>query len=140
MANYYETCRTNYFRVIDEGRYQALFNSLTAEDEIHDFTATRDGVIWHAFGSYSFITFAYIDTDGEEEYDMGLFYDELQDILPDGEAFILMGAGYEKLRYVTGYATVVTKDNIKTVNIKNEALKIARDLLKDPDWKTQMEY
>lgn len=140
MANYCETCRTNYFRVTDEGRYQALFNDLTAEDEIHDFTEIRDGVIWHAFGSYSFITFAYIDMDGEEEYDMGLFYDELQDILPDGEAFILMGAGYEKLRYVTGYTTIVTKDNIKTVNIKNEALKIARDLLKDPDWKTQMEY
>lgn len=140
MANYYETCRTNYFRVIDEGRYQALFNSLTAEDEIHDFTETRDGVIWHAFGSYSFITFAYIDTDGEEEYDMGLFYDELQDILPDGEAFILMGAGYEKLRYVTGYATIVTKDNIKTVNIQHEALKTARDILKNPDWTTEMTY
>ena len=140
MANYYETCRTNYFRVIDEGRYQALFNSLTAEDEIHDFTETRDGVIWHAFGSYSFITFAYIDTDGEEEYDMGLFYDELQDILPDGEAFILMGAGYEKLRYVTGYATIVTKDDIKYVNIQDEALKTARDILKNPDWTTEMTY
>lgn len=45
------------------------------------------------------------------------FLEELQQILPDDEAFIYQEAGHEKLRYVTGWAVVVTSKVIKQLGL-----------------------
>lgn len=138
MANYYETTRTNYFKVTDEDRYKELFGNLCSEDEIHDFTKIdKDGAVWHGFGSYGTIDYRLKD---EDDWDMDTFFKELQKILPDGEAFIMMGSGYEKLRYVTGWCVVVTNKEIRSTNIQTEALNSARAMLNDSKWNTRMEY
>lgn len=137
MANYIETARTNYFRVTDEKRYQELFGNLTSEDEIHDFTKTNEnGILWHAFGSYGFIDY----TTDEDDLDRDKFFEELQKILPDNEAFIFMASGYEKLRYVTGYSIIVTNKDIQYVDIEYDAIKKARAMLHDPNWKTKTDF
>ena len=137
MANYYETARTNYFRVTNEERYQELFNNLSSEDDIHDFTFTdKEGVTWHGFGSYGYIDYKV----SEDDWDREVFFQELQKILPDNEAFIFMASGYEKLRYVTGYSIIVTNKDIQYVDIVHDAIRKARAMLHNPKWNTKSDY
>lgn len=154
MANYYSTTRTNYFRVTDEVKYAALFERLTGgESEVFDFTRTdENGNTWHGFGAYDMINYIVplYDNDDEsydeeeddydEEYDFDQFLDELQTILPDGEAFIMFNAGNEKLRYVCGNAIVVTNTKIEVLNLKNLAVAKAAEMLGNKDFETQCEY
>lgn len=135
MANYMSTSRTNYFRVTDEKRYEELFNNLCAEDNIHDFTEEKDGVLYHGFGTYGSVE--YIDED--EEYNFDTFLKELQKILPEDEAFMYFESGYEKLRYVTGFSVVVTSKEIVSESINNWAIKKAKELLGN-DFETKTEY
>ena len=67
------------------------------------------------------------------------FYQELQKILPDQEAMILMEVGNEKLRYVVGLATIVTSKEIRFVNMADVALKTVKSMIGE-DFTTQMDY
>ena len=140
MANYYGVTRTNYFRVTDEESYKRLYEGLVSEEFIEDFTyEDKDGNIYHGFGSYGVID--WIDRSLDEyECDFYYFLKELQKILPDDEAFIFMESGYEKLRYVTGVAIVVTNKEIRSNNISNWAIDEARDMLGNPKFQTKLEF
>lgn len=72
--------------------------------------------------------------------DMSTFYEELQKILPEGEAFILQEVGNEKLRYLVGAVAIVTKDEIKCLSIDEIAREEAKKMLNDPEFETQMDY
>lgn len=72
--------------------------------------------------------------------DMNTFYEELQKILPESEAFILQEVGNEKLRYLVGAVTIVTKDEIKCLSIDEIAREEAKKMLNDPEFETQMDY
>lgn len=141
MANYYCTSRTNYFRVTDENAYAELFKSLCSENGVEDFTETdENGVIWHGFGSYGTIDYCEQDKDGNyDDPDFDLFAKQLQEILPDDEAFVLLEVGNEKLRYVTGYAIIITKNNIRSIDLTEVARNECKKLL-GADFKTKMEY
>lgn len=67
------------------------------------------------------------------------FYQELQKILPDQEAMILMEVGNEKLRYVVGLATIVTNKEIRFVNMEDVALKTVKSMIGE-DFTTQIDY
>ena len=134
MANYLATARTNYFRVTNEEKYQELFSKLVSEDEIEDFTEVKDGITYHGFGAYAPIE--YFDND---EYDFDMFIEELQKILPEDEAFMYFEVGSEKIRYLVGYACVVTHNEIKEMNLDSWAKNTAKNLLGE-DFKTKTEY
>lgn len=70
---------------------------------------------------------------------MTSFYKELQTILPDDDAMILLESGYEKLRYVTGFATIVTNKKITFLDLSDLAVKTAGKML-GIDFKTEMDY
>lgn len=67
------------------------------------------------------------------------FYQELQKILPDQEAMILMEVGNEKLKYVVGLATIVTNKEIRFVSMEDVALKTVKSMIGE-DFTTQMDY
>lgn len=136
MANYMATARTNYFRVTDEEKYKELFKGLCSESDIHDFSKEKDGVLYHCFGSYDYIT--YYD-ENNCDYDFDYFLDKLQEILPDDEAFMYFESGYEKLRYITGFSIIVTSKEVVSNNIETWAIKKAKELLGD-DFTTQIDY
>lgn len=96
MANYTCASRTNYFRVTDEAEYEKLFNCLCSEDSIEDMSKTRNGVIYHAFGSYGSIDYC-DDSDPDSMDDIEVFAKKLQKIMPDDDAFILFESGNGKL-------------------------------------------
>ena len=143
MANYYGTSRTNYFRVTDEDRYKELFEGLSGEDTVHDFTKVDEsGTIWHGFGCYGSVEY-YPPSDDEDDWmdpDFDYFVAELQKILPENEAFIYCETGYEKLRYVAGNATIATRNGCDYVSLTDQAISAARSLLNDNTFRTQMEY
>lgn len=132
MANYNCVIRTNYFRVIDEERYEELFGNL--HGDIIDFTKEdRKGNILHGFGSYTDIFYMFND-------DMELFYTELQKILPDDEAFILIEVGHVKLRYICGYADIITNKNMESISLEDLAALKASELLDSEDFATSLNY
>lgn len=145
MANYYSNTRTNYFRVTDETKYAELFSHLVGDDDyIEDFTKTEDGITLHGFGCQGVIQAIPMDEDPEvaEEWDDDFdgFLKELQKILPDNEAFILTVVGHEKLCYLVGYSIIVTGNNIKSIDINEGAIELARTMLNDGTFTTQMDY
>lgn len=136
MADYLATSRTNYFRVTDEERYQELFKHLVANGDIQDFTMKQDGVVYHGFGAYASITYQI----KEDELDFDCFLQELQKILPDDEAFIYQGAGHEKLRYVEGYAVVVTSKEVREKGLTSWVEETVKELLGEDNKVTECSY
>jgi len=113
VANWYGTSRTNYYKVIDEERYQALFAGLcSSEGDIEDFS---NGDV-HGFGCYNDVFYyPLVDSEGNaktsEDYDcdgdIDLFLYEMSKILAPNNVFILQTVGNEKLRYLTAFSAVV---------------------------------
>ena len=141
MANYTAVARTNYFRVTDEEEYQKLFSNLitTIGEDIEDFTEVRDGVTYHGFGSYDSISYKLDCQDDCCECDIGVFLEKIQKILPDDEAFMYFEVGNEKLRYVTAYCFIVTKNEIKSMSLDDVSIEYAKKLLGN-NFETQTVY
>lgn len=79
----------------------------------------------------------YPDDDGCGNCDK--FYEELQKILPDDEAVILMESGNENLRYVTGTATVITSKEVRFLDMSHIAIETASKML-GKEFETQLDY
>ena len=146
MANYYCTTRTNYFRVVNEDAFVEFMDHVLAfEDQINVWTMTdSDGNKLYGFGCYSGIMgyFENPDDHTDDEYDHAFeeFVEGLSEHIAEGDAAIIFEIGNEKLRYVSGYATIVTKYDVETIDLTVSAAKEAAKLLKNPDWKTRCEY
>ena len=110
MANFNGTARSNYFRVKDE----AAFRTWCAALGLAIFEG--EGKQLGMFGFYSddsdtgtFPSFrpSRHGEDDDEEIDLG---EELAPHLADGEIAVLMEAGAEKLRYISGWAQAIHSD------------------------------
>ena len=75
------------------------------------------------------------DTDGFDD-----FLQQMKTILPDDEAFVIMETGHEKLRYLVGFATIVTNKDIQYVDLTNITKKVAGDMLQKPEYKLEIQY
>ena len=141
MANYNATIRTNYFGVTDESKFREIIDSCSAEDEIHIFES-NDGSRKFGFGCFGSIYGipATEDEDDDSENDLDAFYDSLQAVLVKGDAIIITENGYEKLRFLIACCTVITQNDIQGIDLRNKAIDLARDMLKNPDYITEMDY
>ncbi len=102
MANWYGTSRSNYFRIKDEAQFRQWVDTRgisiiqSREDPtlfaVHPGDSTGDG----SWPSY--------DMDADAEVD---FLNELSQHLAKDEVAVLLTAGAEKLRYITGEALAV---------------------------------
>jgi hypothetical protein len=142
MANYNAVIRTNYFSVTDEKKYREIINSCSVEEEIHVFEEiSSDGKKLFGFGCFgSIFGMSAIDGDDDCEADNSVFYAELQSVLAEGDAIIIVEVGYEKLRYLIGTGTVITQSDIQLVSLDGSAVNLARSLLNNPDYTPRMYY
>lgn len=124
MANYESTMRTNYFHVTNDKRFKEIFHSITEKNEDVKLFTGDDHT--YGFGSYH-------DVDMNDVF-------ELQEIIPEGDCIIVMEAGHESLRYVDGIGYVITKDKVETLSIMELVKQKAQELLKNPDYETQIDY
>lgn len=149
MAEYLCATRTNYFHVTDEKKYQELLAWVHGQD-FEDFTTKdEEGNLLHGFGAYDSLLFLPPVTEAtcnacpdkkecdrsieDCEYDQDDDFDgwakELQTILPENEVFELMETGNEKLRYLVGYAVVVSKNEIKSISLSDWVDKTTNSLV-----------
>ena len=149
MADYHGFTRTNYFRVTDEKKFREIIARCVAEDNVDIFKSdSGDGKF--AFGCYANIQediacgahdscwfCEKTDTDECKSYS---FYEALQSLVADDDAIIITEVGYEKLRYLVGVSIVITKNDIRGVNLASAALSVAKEMLANPDYNTVMDY
>jgi hypothetical protein len=105
MANYYATARTNYFKVKDVEKFKELCEHLDVQfiqdgDKVGFLCSHGDQA---GFPSY------YWDEETQEYVDIDLLSD-ISKHLVKGEVAVLMEAGAEKFRYITGYAQAVNSE------------------------------
>ena len=139
MANYYGITKTNYFHVNDPEGFKKLMRRVVSDEGDIDLweDKDKDGNPVFAFGGYSSISgICPIENNNDDsededydEADYDLFVSELQKLIVDGEAIIITEIGHEKLRYITAYSTVITKDGCEYVTLERRAAAKARDML-----------
>lgn len=134
MANYYEKARTSYFAVKDKETFLEWADSLPGDDGIVESTAGEKKVagVDPATPLYAFIfdeesgvptwrtiTRSVHGEDDEETVDEEIdFVAELSEHLADGWVAEVRAIGYEKMRYLVGWAAIVnSKGEIKTINL-----------------------
>lgn len=137
MANYESVTRSNYFHVKDEDAFSKFMDTVSGDDMHCWSDKDEDGNTLHAFGCDGSI---YGVPNGAKDNDFDLFLSELQKHIAPEDAVILMEAGHEKLRYVTGFATVITSGGIETISIDELAISKAREMLKNIEYSPKMDY
>lgn len=123
MANYYEYARTNYFLVKDQNAFiNATYDMNNKGADLEVITQEApDGVVRHGLLANMESGFP---TELEYEED-GVWVDAVLDWqqffidhLADDEVAVIMGVGFEKLRYLTGWATAYNnKGEMREINI-----------------------
>lgn len=143
MANYCCVTRTNYFHVKDPDAFREFMGRVVAEDSV-DVWEEDDGKgnIVFGFGCYGNIFGVNTEpnNDDDGEFDWEEFVHGLSKHVADDDAIIIMESGNEKMRYVVGSATVITKKDWEYMEIAPIAVQRASELLKNPNWRTKVDY
>lgn len=143
MANYECTVRTNYFHVKDEEAFRKLVEGIVSDDRIWLFEENDpEGEKLFGFGSYSSLRGIHKDSaEDDDEYDKGeVLYQKLQSCVAEDDAVIILTAGIEELRCVTGDAVCITHDKIEYLDLTRLAVAKAAEMLNNPLYSTVCEY
>lgn len=143
MANYECTVRTNYFHVKDEEAFRELVKGIVSDYGIELFERNdSDGKKLFGFGSYGSLNGIRKDNaEDDDKYDEeDVLYQKLQSCVAEDDAVIILAAGNEKLRYVTGDAVCITHDKIEYLDLTRLAMAKAAEMLNDPLYSTVCEY
>ena len=68
------------------------------------------------------------------------FVSGLQECLAEDDSIIVLEVGHEKLRYLIGAATIITRSSIETIDLTSLAISKAAEMLGNPDYTTCCEY
>lgn len=122
MADYIPTMRSNYFRVKDPEEFKKMCNKFGLEV----IQKSYDDIQHYGFlGYYGIPDY---NTDKDEEI---VFVDILSEHLLDDSVAIIQEIGYEKMRYLCGYAVAInSKGDLEEVSI-DDIYKKAERLGKD---------
>ena len=143
MANYECTGRTNYFHVKDEEAFRKLVERIVSECGIELFEKNDpEGEKLFGFGSYGSLYGICKDSEeDDDEYDEEeVLYQKLQSCVAEDDAVIILTAGNEHLRYVTGDAVCITHDKIEYLDLTCLAVAKAAEMLNNPLYSTVCEY
>lgn len=143
MANYECTVRTNYFHVKDEEAFRKLMEGIVSEYGIELFEKNDpEGEKLFGFGSFSSLYGICKDSaEDDDEYDeKEVLYQKLQSCVAEDDAVIILTAGNEHLRYVTGDAVCITHDKIEYLDLTCLAVAKAAEMLNNPLYSTVCEY
>ena len=131
MASYVGAIRTNYFRVTEEEKFRNLIDEfLSGSCEVFTRTDVNSNKLV-GFGSDENINWPEDDTG---------FVSGLQECLAEDDSIIVLEVGHDKLRYLIGAATIITRSSIETIDLTSLAISKAAEMLGNPDYTTCCEY
>ena len=146
MAEYTCTTRTNYFHVKAPVSFRAFMGRVYGSVDFISLWQEQDdtGDPVFGFGTHGAISgLKNVDADDDDTLDESA-YDEfirgLQEHVAGNDAVILLEAGYEKLNYVTGSATILTSSDYAHIDLADVAAKKASEMLGNPGWQTKCDY
>jgi len=123
MANYYESTRTNYFKVKDATAFQSFIQKFGGIDLV---VQEKTGHYALLFDEDLSVPYFYYDEKENKDVEID-FMQELSRHLCDDSIAVIVGAGAEKLRYVVGYAYAInSKGEQVEINLAH-IYKLARD-------------
>lgn len=147
MSNYCGKTRTNYFSVTDENALRDIVSrACGSEDtvELYMEQAINGEKKFMFLCESDILGFPETDENGEVYEDCDYSFDDftaaLQKILPENEAIIITEVGSEKMRYLLGSVTVITRNEIRYEDLRNIGISIAKSLLNNESWETENEY
>lgn len=135
MANYYEQTRSNYVKVKDKEAFRAFLDRFGGA-----VLAIEDDKGRVGFLAQEGLPSAYMpDEAGNEGEDVD-FVNELAGHLADHEVLIVMGTGYEKMRYLVGYAIAINNKKERREIDLAQIYELAKQLTRKPKRITRAEY
>lgn len=148
MANYYGATRTNYFSVTDLEAFKHLISECMTTDGLSlTFMSEEDKVGFYVESSLFGIPMEPETDDQEDGFaedcrgaSLDLFHEKLQALVAPGDAIIITEVGREKMRYLVGDVTVITRSEVRYMNLRDSAIAMAQDMLGNPSFKTVNEY
>ena len=135
MANYYEQSRSNYFKVKNKAAFRAFLERFGGAVEPIEDDQGRVG-----FLAQEGIPATYMPDDASSEAEEVDFVSELAGHLADHEVMIVMGTGYEKMRYLVGYAIAINNQKKRRAVDLAGIYELARQLTGKPKRITRAEY
>ena len=135
MANYYESSRSNYAKVKDKEAFRAFLERFGGAVEMIEDDKGRVG-----FLAQEGIPFTYMPDDSGSEPEEVDFVSELAGHLADHEVMIVMGTGYEKMRYLVGYAVAINNKKERREIDLAQIYEMAKQLTRKPKRITRAEY
>lgn len=166
MSTYHGRFRTNYFHVTDVEKFKNLMSRIVTDAFLevfctssHNTQQTTESTRFSVGFGGGCALLGVADTpqrdisdtfkcqpieqagwnEAFQEADFDQMVSELQEILPDNDAIIIMNSGYENLRYMVGEAIIITKNNCKHISVGDIAKTEACRML-GMDWDTCLEY
>ena len=135
MANYYEQSRSNYVKVKDKEAFRAFMERFGGAVEMIEDDKGRVG-----FLAQEGIPSTFMPDDSGSEAEEVDFVSELAGHLADHEVMIVMGTGYEKMRYLVGYAVAVNNKKERREIDLAQIYALAKQLTRKPKRITRAEY
>ena len=139
MANYYEQSRSSYFKVNDKAAFQAFLDRFCGAVEMIEDEKDKNRVGFLAPEGIP-SEWGVTDADGMEESVAVDFVGELAGHLADHEVMIIVGNGYEKMRYLTGFAVATNNKGERRHVTVEDIYELAKQLTKRPKRITRAEY
>ena len=135
MANYYEQARSGYVKVKDKEAFRAFLERFGGAVEMIEDDKGRVG-----FLAQEGIPSTCMPDDSGSEPEEVDFVSELAGHLADHEVMIVMGTGYEKMRYLVGYAVAINNKKERREIDLAQIYELAKQLTRRPKRITRAEY
>lgn len=121
MANLMTLMRTSYFNVKDPETFKQEIDALKMEDVTVEIGPDRRICVLGKNFSHTYIEDENGETDDEQIY----VFDLIREHLIDGEAVLVNGIGWEKMRYILANSTIITPEGIVRVDPEDAVRKLA---------------
>ena len=135
MANYYEQARSGYVKVKDKEAFRAFLERFGGAVDMIEDDKGRVG-----FLAQEGIPSTCMPDDSGSEPEEVDFVSELAGHLADHEVMIVMGTGYEKMRYLVGYAVAINNKKERREIDLAQIYELAKQLTRRPKRITRAEY
>lgn len=117
MADMYGAVRSNWFAVKDPDSFAQWFEKNCYFGDAIELWIEGEKAAFGGYEQYPNAWPRYVDEDETHDYDLEYFAELIRAHLQDGEAFRVMAAGNEKLRYVAASKLAITQADAAFVDL-----------------------